>query len=60
MSTLEQEILEYAEKLRVELQVLHPRWNGKGLWADLNITSTAEDLEEDQREMWKSFPRDDI
>ena len=60
MSTLEQENLEHAEKLRVERQVLKPRWNGKGLWADLNTTLTAEDLEENRREMWNSFPRDDI
>ena len=60
MSTLEQEIFKYAEKLRVERQVLKPRWNAKGLWADLNITLTAEDLEENRREMWYSFPRDDI
>ena len=56
----QREILAHAEKLRGESQVLKPRWSGRGLWADLNITLTAEDLEENQREMWKSFPRDDI
>jgi len=56
----QREILAHAEKLRVDSQVLKPRWSGKGLWADLNITLTAEDLDENQREMWKSFPRDDI
>jgi len=26
----------------------------------LNITLTAEEIEENQREMWRNFPRDDI
>ena len=56
----QREILAHAEKLRVESLGLKPRWNGKGLWADLNITLTAGDLEENQREKWKSFPRGDI
>ena len=56
----QREILAHADKLRVESQVLKPRWSGKGLWAHLNITLTAEDSEENQREMWKNFPRDDI
>ena len=75
MSTLEQSIIEavrtlslekqrkilaHAEKLRADSQKLKPRWSGKGLWADLNITLTAEELEENQHEMWKNFPRDDI
>jgi len=31
----------------------------KGLWADLNISLSADDIEENQREMWKDFPRED-
>ena len=56
----QRKILAHAEELRVDSPVLKPRWSGKGLWADLNITLTAEELEENQREMWKTFPRDDI
>ena len=56
----QREILAHAEKLRDDSRILRPRWSGKGLWADLNITLTAEELEENQREMWKNFPRDDI
>jgi len=56
----QRKILAHAEKLRGESPVLKSRWSGKGLWADLNITLTAGELEENQREMWKSFPRDDI
>jgi hypothetical protein len=54
------EILEHAQKLRRQSGPSTSRWNGKGLWADLNITLTAEEIEENQREMWGNFPRDDI
>jgi len=56
----QQEILEHAEKLRRKSKPSTRRWSGKGLWADLNITLTAEEIEENQREMWRNFPRDDI
>jgi hypothetical protein len=56
----QQEILEHAEKLRSQSNPAGPRWSGKGLWADLNITVTAKEIEENQREMWKDFPRNDI
>jgi hypothetical protein len=56
----QQEILTHAEKLRSESRSSQPRWSGKGLWADLNITLTAEEIEENQRNMWKDFPREDI
>jgi hypothetical protein len=56
----QREILEHAEKLRHQSEPSTPRWSGKGLWSDLNITLTAGDIEENQREMWKNFPRNDI
>jgi hypothetical protein len=56
----QQEILEHAERLRSQAESPTPRWSGKGLWADLNITLTTDEIEENQREMWKNFPRDDI
>ena len=30
----------------------------RGLWADLNIHITEEDIAEARREMWGNFPRD--
>ena len=56
----QEEILAHAEKLRNESKLAKPRWSGKGLWSDLNITLTAEEIEKSQREIWKNFPRDDI
>ena len=37
-----------------------PRRSGKGLWADLNISLSEEEIDENRREMWKNFPRDDF
>ncbi|MBC8170158.1 MAG: hypothetical protein H7X77_00735 [Anaerolineae bacterium] len=31
-----------------------------GLWADLNVDISAEDIDEARREMWGNFPREDI
>ena len=35
-----------------------PRRSLRGLWADLNIHITEEDIAQDRREMWGNFPRD--
>jgi len=57
----QQELLEHAEHLRLqEKQSRTPRKSGRGLWADLNIDLSAEDIDEARREAWKNFPRDDI
>jgi hypothetical protein len=29
----------------------------KGLWSDLGVSLSAEEIEEDQRETWMNFPR---
>ncbi len=56
----QQEILSYATRLRDEAAKKKPFRSVKGLWADLHISLSAEDIEENQREMWKDFPREDI
>ena len=56
----QQEILDYATRLRNESSPKKPLRSVKGLWADLGISLSAEDIEAAQREMWKNFPRDDI
>lgn len=43
-----------------EAQKKKPRRSLYGLWADLNIEITAEDIDEIRREMWGNFPREDI
>ena len=52
----QQQVLNFARSLQ---------WRGKtplkevrGLWADLGITITAEDIAEARRDMWGNFPRE--
>ena len=57
----QQEVLDHVKHLRDESsQPRKPRKSGRGLWADLNIHLSAEDIDEARREMWKDFPRDDF
>jgi hypothetical protein len=57
----QREVLNYAKHLRSELGQKHPpRKCGRGLWADLQIDLTAEDIEEARREMWKNFRRNNF
>jgi hypothetical protein len=56
----QQEILSHATRLREEAAPKKPFKSIKGLWADLGISLSAEEIDENQREMWKNFPREDI
>jgi hypothetical protein len=56
----QREIYEHARRLRAETTKKPPFKSVEGLWADLGISLSAEEIEENQREMWKSFPREDI
>lgn len=54
----QQEVLNHATRLRNEAGTAAPRRSIKGLWADLGIALSAEDMDAERREMWKNFPRD--
>jgi hypothetical protein len=56
----QQEILHHATRLRQQTTGKTPLRSVKGLWADLGVSLSAEELKENQREMWKNFPREDI
>lgn len=56
----QQEILTHATRLREETAPKKPFKSVEGLWADLEISLSADEIDENQREMWKNFPRDDI
>ena len=56
----QQEILDHATRLRDQCKVKRPLKSVRGLCADLGVSLSAEEIEENQREMWKNFPRDDI
>ena len=55
----QQEILSHATRLRGAIGPKKPLKSIKGLWSDLGISLSAEEIEESQQEMWKSFPRED-
>jgi hypothetical protein len=53
----QKELLEHANRLRQDAAPRKPFKSIRGLWADLNIVLTAEEIEENRRDMWKNFPR---
>lgn len=57
----QQEVLRFVESLQRDNQDApkHPRRNLEGLWRDLDVHITAEDIAEARREMWGNFPRED-
>ncbi len=56
----QQEVLDFVEFLQHKSSVKRPRRRLKGLWADLGVDITEEDIAEVRKEMWKDFPREDI
>ena len=56
----QQELLNHAATLREEAGTPLPRRSVKGLWADLGISLSAEEIEENQRDMWRGVPREDV
>ena len=56
----QQEVLEHAKRLEAESRTQKPFKNMKGLWADLGISLSTEEIDEVQQEAWKNFPRNDI
>ena len=46
------ELLSYAKLLKSKNPVKRPRKSLKGMWADLDIHITEEDIKEVRREMW--------
>jgi hypothetical protein len=54
----QRELLEHANRLREDDSPRKPFKTVRGLWADLSVKLTAEEIEDSRREMWKNFPRD--
>jgi len=52
------EVLDFVDSLKVKNGPKAPRHSLLGLWADLNVHITEEDIAEARREMWGNFPRD--
>lgn len=56
----QQEILSHAARLRDESVKKRPFKSVKGFWADLGISLSSGEIDQNQRDLWKNFPRDDI
>jgi len=56
----QQEILSHAARLRDESVRKKPFKSVRGLWADLGVSLSADEIERNQRDMWRDFPREDI
>jgi hypothetical protein len=59
-SAKQQEILDHASRLREEAGKKRPFRSIRGLWADLDVSLSAQEINENQQEMWRKFPREDI
>lgn len=56
----QRELLRLADGLSAPPQPKPPLRSPEGLWADLGVDISEDDIAEIRREMWKNFPRDDI
>jgi len=53
-----QELLDYAKTLEQKEAVKKSRVSLKGIWADLNVNITDEDIREARNEMWRGYTKD--
>jgi len=56
----QQEVLDFAEFLQQKTMPKRPLKSVKGLWANLDMDITEEEITEARKEMWGNFPRGDI
>ena len=54
----QQEVLDFAAFLSSRVEPKTPRKSAYGLWKDLDIHISAEDIAEARKEMWGNFPRE--
>jgi mRNA-degrading endonuclease RelE of RelBE toxin-antitoxin system len=54
----QKQVLDFVSSLKEKNGAPQPRRSLRGLWKDLNVHVTEEDIAEARREMWGNFPRD--
>jgi hypothetical protein len=52
------EVLDFVDFLKVKNGPKKPRRSLRGLWKDLNVDITEEEIAEARWEVWGNFPRD--
>lgn len=55
---LKQEVTHYVEFLQSKIKKKTPRVSLEGIWADMNVNVTEEDIAETRKEMLSNFPRE--
>jgi len=55
---LKREAIHFVEFLQTKVEKKTPRVSLEGIWADLNVNITEEDIAEARKEMWGNFPRE--
>ncbi|CAN5384790.1 hypothetical protein BH10ACI1_BH10ACI1_31180 [soil metagenome] len=55
---LMQKAIEFVESLQKEAQKKTPRVSLKGIWADMDVNITEEDIREARNEMWRGYTKD--
>ena len=55
---LKQKAIEFVEALQKEARKKNPRVSLKGIWADMNVNITEEDIREARNEMWRGYTKD--
>jgi hypothetical protein len=56
----QREVLDFVDFLHTRVAHSGPRKILAGIWADLGIDLSAEEIDEARREAWTEFPRRDI
>lgn len=56
----QREAIDFVEHLHKKSLSSGAKRSLKGLWSDLSLDLSEEDLEQARREMWGSFPREEI
>jgi hypothetical protein len=56
----QKEVLDFVETLEKNAGATRHRRSLKGLWADLGVEVSSEDIAETRREMWGGFPRENV
>lgn len=56
----QREVFDYVSRLQSENTKKPPFTSIEGLWADLGVSLSAEEIEQTQREMWRRFPSEDV
>lgn len=55
---LKQKAIDFVESLQNNDKKNTPRVSLKGIWADMNVNITDEDIREARNEMWRGYTKD--